>query len=765
MRSKPDMTFDEWRQAQSAELAKAPTRGGAVSPISPYQATAPVGPPGTPYGQRLLDVNSKYSSDPRIQPNPWIDDVDVATDFYSPMQPLWPMGPPNVNVPREWDYPIGYNLNYVPQRIELMAMLRGMRASWGVLATIVSTRQDQLLRIPWTIQRKDNPRRPSVAVDEMKKFFKQPDGKNRYSQWANKLLDDLLVIDAPCIFLPKDRAGRPLAAEILDGATIFPLIDDTGRRPDSIVEWTDEGLRYLRRQPAFQQIIKGLPLVNLDESEIMYTPMRPRPNLPMFGYPATEQILVEASEAIRKTFYQLNFWQEGTIPDLVVTVPDTWTPRQIAMFQAHFDAMLSGNLRLKSKVRFLPGGMKPFDIKNSSGDSLWSQRDETLIRLAAYAYSVSPTPFVKQVNRSVAQNAQESAEQEGLYPLMAFWKDNIMDVIVQEKFFYEDVEFIFLPRPERDAEKQATVHQIRLKQGMINRNEARADLGYEPIDGGDAYMIELGNAVIPVVDAAAGGALPMSGGANNGSDGSTSRPSGEAPAGNSPQRGAPTPDHAAPSVSKLLSSTDVDDAAAFADGGLHHSHRRLTAGNYRKGHLRLAGLDISVENSAGSIRGKKNSDGSVRWANHQPAHYGYIRGTLGADGDCIDCFIGRRPDLVERAWVIDQMKVSKKGRLRFDEHKVMLGYKSLKRVLKDYKKAYDGKQLFGNVTELSLDELKSWLKGGSTQSPIADTVGKVVYRTSADFSKLGDTVSASTGLIGRSHIRRKKMKRPRLQLN
>ena len=56
---------------------------------------------------------------------------------------------------------------------------------------------------------------------------------------------------------------------------------------------------------------------------------------------------------------------------LIVTVPENWGPRQIAMFQAHCDAMLSGNLKLKSKIRFLPSGMKPFDIKNASGESLF----------------------------------------------------------------------------------------------------------------------------------------------------------------------------------------------------------------------------------------------------------------------------------------------------------------------------------------------------------------------------------------------------------
>jgi len=735
----PDMSYEEWRQEQD-RLAKAPRAGGMVSPISPYSATAPRNGPGP--SLNYSSGPSKYDLDPRTQPDPWIDDVDSLNDFYSPQQPLWPFGAPAVTHPREWDYPIGYNLNYVPARIEAMQMFRGMRASWGVLSAIVSTRQDQLMRIPWTIQRRDRPQQKSVGVDEMKKFFKMPDGQNRYTQWAMKILDDLLVIDAPAIYFFRDRAGRPIWAEVMDGATIFPLIDDLGRRPSSTVQVSEDGLRYLRRQPAFQQIIKGMPLVDLDESELMYVPMRPRTNLPMFGYPATEQILVEASEAVRKTFYQLGFWAEGTIPDLIVTVPDTWSPRQIAMFQAHTDATYSGNLALKSKIRFMPGGMKPFDIKNSSGESLWSQRDETLIRLACYAYSVSPTPFVKQVNRSVAQNAQESAEQEGLYPLMAYWKDNIIDPIIQEKFGYEDVEFIFLPRPERDAVKQATVLDLYVKRGILSRNLALAELGREPIPGGDAHTIELGNAIVPVEDAANGMALPQGstgGGGASSSSGTNANSGGSGRAETtqtSPQRGNPRPNHATPmgklaELTKLakLSTAEVDDAASSADGHVNtHSRARLVAGNYRKGHIRLGGLDISIENERGSLRGKKNPDGTLRWSAEMAAHYGYVRGTIGADGDQVDVFIGRRPDLLDRVWVIDQNKTTKKGKVKFDEHKVMLGYKSEKKALRDYQKSYGDRVQIGSITELSFDEFKSWLRGGDLSKPLAKMKKYQVYR-------------------------------------
>jgi hypothetical protein len=48
------------------------------------------------------------------------------------------------------------------------------------------------------------------------------------------------------------------------------------------------------------------------------------------------------------------------------------------------------------------------------------------------------------------------------------------------------------------------------------------------------------------------------------------------------------------------------------------------AGNYQKGHVRLHGLDISIENPAGSERSGTDRDGK-KWSVMLPHHYGYIR--------------------------------------------------------------------------------------------------------------------------------------------
>jgi len=771
--------FAEWRQEQRYAKTLTTSPGGyspgfgLMGNLSPGRS-ARNNPNGARSWQQQYGVpsgtaqqgQSRFNNMRPNQPPPWIDDVDVSSVWYSPMEPVWPFGPPDYTVPREWDYPVGYNINFVPQRLELMGMLRGMRSSWGILSTIIETRKDQLLRVPWTIQVRNKPRATSKFVDEIRQFFRRPDRILSYSQWSRKYLDDLFVIDAPTLYLERNLGGKLHSAEVLDGAKIFPLIDDTGRRPQTIVEVGPDGVRYERRQPAFQQITKGLPMINLSEDEIIYGMMRPRPELPIFGYSQVEQILTEATEAIRKTFYQLEFWRAGSMPEMIITVPDNWTPRQIATFQAHFDAVLSGQLTLKSKVRFVPGGMKPFDIKNASGESLWSQRDELLVRLACYAFSVSPTPFVHQTNRATANQAQESANEEGLYPLMSYWKDDVADTIIQEKFGYDDIEFVFLPRPEPDQNKQATIHQIRIDEGLQTRNEVREELGLEPVEDGNYLTVKTGAAVVRLDQIISGEAIMPGAPAPEGNQ-PPPAPSGRSV---SPIRGPAKPSQASPTPAtpptpthKALTAKQISRAASRADR--HPSKIQAKIGNYKKGHLALHGLSITIENAKGSKRREKNADEKTI-AIKMPAAYGYIRGTVGADNMQVDCYIGKHPESMT-IWVIDQDKFSPNGTDHgFDEHKVMLGYKKFSKAIKDYADShFDGMgyERLSAVTEVSYDELKLWLKKGNMKRPISEQgVGHVVARRGVGNGiTKSDTVSQSTGLLSYDMGRpnRKKLKR------
>ncbi len=83
--------------------------------------------------------------------------------------------------------------------------------------------------------------------------------------------------------------------------------------------------------------------------------------------------------------------------------------------------------------------------------------------------------------------------------------------------------------------------------------------------------------------------------------------------------------------------------AARAEVAPEPTEAQKEAGNYKKGHLTLQGLDIALENPKGSTRSGTDQDGKA-WQSTMAHDYGYIKRTLGADGDHVDVFIGDQPD-------------------------------------------------------------------------------------------------------------------------
>jgi len=142
-----------------------------------------------------------------------------------------------------------------------------------------------------------------------------------------------------------------------------------------------------------------------------------------------------------------------------------------------------------------------------------------------------------------------------------------------------------------------------------------------------------------------------------------------------------------------------------------------SAGNYKKAHVQLHGLNIAIENARGSERSGVDRGGK-RWSVKMPDHYGYIKGTEGRDGDHVDCYIGPNEDATS-VFVVDQKDANTN---RFDEHKVMLGYRNKDDALKSYIKAFSdgrGADRIANVRTMSIARFKDWINNGDTKKPIA----------------------------------------------
>lgn len=144
------------------------------------------------------------------------------------------------------------------------------------------------------------------------------------------------------------------------------------------------------------------------------------------------------------------------------------------------------------------------------------------------------------------------------------------------------------------------------------------------------------------------------------------------------------------------------------------------AGNYVKARERDFGHEIALEGMKGSERTGVDAEGKP-WSSTLPADYGYFRKTIGADKDHVDVYRGESGD---KHFIVDQRDATTG---KFDEHKVMTGFKDINDARETYLKGFsDDKALarLHDINEVDRDTLTAWLKGASKKKPYGAPVPK-----------------------------------------
>lgn len=156
-------------------------------------------------------------------------------------------------------------------------------------------------------------------------------------------------------------------------------------------------------------------------------------------------------------------------------------------------------------------------------------------------------------------------------------------------------------------------------------------------------------------------------------------------------------------ASRIVKEKEIHDVRQSVDTSPTDAQKE--AGNYKKGHIKLDGYDITIENPKGSERFGTDTNGQS-WSITMNNDYGYIRGTKAVDGDHIDIFLSNNPT-EGNVFVIDQL--NEEG--FFDESKVMYGFPSLEDAriayLSNYSPGWESR--ISAITEVSKDEFKKWI--------------------------------------------------------
>lgn len=434
--------------------------------------------PSTWFKRAAAPPGSKPAEPQPPQPAPVVAGQKEAGDFFPPGNPRPGQVPETGG--RTWAYPPNINLNLQPRTNDPNSMgisfqqLRLFGDGCTLLRIVMENRKNAITSRPWRFQTvdkgDDDEQDPEVMY--VTEFFKNPDKTDKpFRTWASMLLEEAFVTDATTVY-------RRLAADmktvysldLVDGATILPLVDSYGKRP-------------MPPSSAYTQSLNGMPARNFTTAEMVYWLKSPRV-WKLYGMSVVEQVLGIAAAAIERDHTRLLKYTDGSWPGAFVKAPEDWDPEKLATMSGFLNGMLSGNTGQKVKINFVPG-----DVVKVGEETLKDEFDEWLARIIAFVMGMSPQALVKEVNRATAETSRQIAIEEGLEPWM-LWFKSLMDYLVQVVLGYPRLEFVWGEDDRSDTLENAQRDAVAIDKGFKDLDDARGKRGNSKTGLGPIMVVQ-----------------------------------------------------------------------------------------------------------------------------------------------------------------------------------------------------------------------------------------------------------------------------------
>lgn len=407
------------------------------------------------------------------------------TAWPSPLNPVQPTGPKG-SQPLAFSYWQGINLEITP-RADLPLTFADLRnlATYPLARICIENVKDVICTMPWKIQLKRIAGEPvadwkgrqkkDTVVPMLTEFFQYPDGETPWSDWLRPILEDMLVIDAPCFLVQRTLAGKVVSLRWTDGAQFLRLIDDQGFTPQG-------------DNPAYTQLWEGIPRLLLTSRQMVYRPSNIVPRVSyaskLYGMSITEQLAQEIEVGQERLNFVTAYYKTGISGGMLQVIPAGVPPDKVSEGIQSFNAMMSGNLGQRRRLNMLQGYRNADDPKQdqfieTKEPVLADVFDDLHIRKLCFGYGTSAQRLMKQMNRASAEAGQDASEQEGIMPRLK-WLKGTMDLTIQVQMGYSQYEMVFDTDNELDATKQATVDKMRTESGLDTIDEIREDRGKIP---------------------------------------------------------------------------------------------------------------------------------------------------------------------------------------------------------------------------------------------------------------------------------------------
>jgi SPP1 gp7 family putative phage head morphogenesis protein len=390
--------------------------------------------------------------------------------------------------PNAFAVPVGFNSAMASSNKRMtvntvdFAMLRSLSVHHETTRAAINARKRQITQLHFDIVDTDDDADPQGTKTEreaVKQQLLKIGGEGvRFRELLDKLMEDVLVLDAMTFYKQRTRGGQLLRILPIDGATIKLRVDEHGLRPQA-------------PETAFEQWIAGKKVADLSTQDLSYEMMNPRNNSP-YGLSPIESLIISLDASMRALLYNLNYLSDNNVPQGFLQVPEGWNVQQIKEYKEWLDSIISGP-KATAKIYPIPSGTT-YQATSKPSDFAFGDFFNYLDLKICMLFDIQPQELglnLKQYKEN-AEGQELIQQRKGVKPLANFLQEIFTD-IVQLEFGFPQFKFKFI-----GIDGRYTLEDIKtlVPLGVLGIDEARNDRALSKI--GINNLIMQGATIMPI---------------------------------------------------------------------------------------------------------------------------------------------------------------------------------------------------------------------------------------------------------------------------
>lgn len=330
--------------------------------------------------------------------------------------------------------------------------------------------------------------------EEVRRIFEKPNSSAETSLRALQelVVNDLLIYDAGVIIKNPSRTGKLAELYTVPGYQIKLYRNEdrtTPQPPEPAYVWEDSGI--LRAE--------------FTNEELLY--IMNNPTHDGYGVSPLEVAAYVITASLFAEQYNIDYFKNSNVPPGVFSLGEKVTEEQRSMFQRLWDNEVQGRAGGLHRMLFMAGSDQAKFIPLQNLSNREQQMMEYLnwtvsIKCACYGLTPQDIGFTKDNkglgSGGVAEVQQELTQSRGIDSILQLLQQYYNAEIVKSEFNFTDVKFEWIKEESEDDQKQGTVDNQDITQGVLSRNERRNKLGLKPERGGDIITITTTQGLIPL---------------------------------------------------------------------------------------------------------------------------------------------------------------------------------------------------------------------------------------------------------------------------